>query len=209
MQLFLTRLSQYLNASLSRRQQLVALRTAFATPKHAALDFRVFNNASSDRVIVEWDLSPRGAGNDDAGDDDSGDGVGPEQHLVAVQAAFCDLRHADIAADDLLVRFVERRAGAGACVGRPLNLRVPFTLCVCADLPSETNRTGTGVDDDRRPLRGGWGAGRPAKTVGRSRRDISRAQRWRRGRGRRLARWWSGSLDLSWLKLISICNEFR
>ena len=96
-QLFLTHLSEHLNASVSRRQQLGTLRSAFTKPEHASLDFRIFSNESADRVIVEWDL----AGHDD-------EDCESLERLVVVQAAYRYPRD-DLAADDLLARLVERK----------------------------------------------------------------------------------------------------
>lgn len=105
LQLFLTRLTTYLNAFVSRRQELAALRTHYSTSQHAALDFRIFASGASDRIVVEWNLSP------DADEIESS-----VERLVVVQMAFNDLRSDRVGAGrgTLLARYVERSPESGA-----------------------------------------------------------------------------------------------
>lgn len=106
--LFLSRLSTLLNATLSRRRQFLALRTTYSCEEFAALDLRVFNNESSDRAVVEWDLATV-----EGGDEQDSDNIARDR-LVVVQLAFRDLASEALELlDDVLVRCVSRSPESG------------------------------------------------------------------------------------------------
>jgi hypothetical protein len=116
-QLFLTRLTVYLNAHLSRREQLISLRAAYSLSSFTSLDFRLFASESNDRIIVEWDLpSPS---------EEDEDEQGRMERIVVVQMAFLDLRRSLLATSrsegmggSLLVRYVERKPAGGEFSGQ-------------------------------------------------------------------------------------------
>ena len=108
-------MTTYLNAHVSRRQQLLALRDAYSTSTHAKLDLRVFSSEPSDRVIVEWDLEALSTHGRRRSDYDEDDDEGVER-MIIVQLAFLDLRTDRIDASGggtILVRYVEKRPGTG------------------------------------------------------------------------------------------------
>lgn len=104
-QLFLTRLTTYLNAFVSRRQGLADLRAYHSSSQHAALDFRIFASEASDRIIVEWNLPTT----EEERESDL-------ERLVVVQMAFDDLRSDRLGEGHgtLLARHLERSAKSGA-----------------------------------------------------------------------------------------------
>lgn len=128
-QLFLSRLSTLLNATLSRRRQFLALRTTYSCEEFAALDLRVFNSESSDRAVVEWDLATV-----EGGDEQDSDNIARDR-LVVVQLAFRDLATEALELlDDVLVRCVSRSPESGAFHALISSLNVS-TLSQSAHLP--------------------------------------------------------------------------
>ncbi|GAA5848383.1 hypothetical protein JCM8547_004498 [Rhodosporidiobolus lusitaniae] len=123
LELFLSHLTAYLNAYVSRREQLVALRTAYSldSPSSSVAslrNFRLFASESCDRIMVEWTLLPpgrtgkrEGSAQEEEEEEDEEDG---ETRSVVVQIAFHDLkveRFEQIGGKNgasLLVRLVEK-----------------------------------------------------------------------------------------------------
>ncbi|GAA5885338.1 hypothetical protein JCM6882_009576 [Rhodosporidiobolus microsporus] len=120
LELFLSNLEIYLDAYVSRREQLAALRAAFSPAEPSlsstALNFRLFSSEACDRVMVEW-IVPRkrqpvkgGEDDDEREDEDEAD----VEQSIMVQVAFHDLRierFEEIGEKDgasLLVRYGER-----------------------------------------------------------------------------------------------------
>lgn len=115
-QLFLTRLLVFLNAHLSRREQLISLRSAYSLSNFTSMDFRIFASESNDRIVVEWDLAS-------PSEEDEEDEEGRTERIVVVQMAFLDLRRSLLATQrsdgmggSLLVRYVERKPASGEFV---------------------------------------------------------------------------------------------
>ncbi|ORY72208.1 hypothetical protein BCR35DRAFT_354448 [Leucosporidium creatinivorum] len=111
--LFLTRLLVFLNAHLSRREQLISLRSAYSLSNFTSMDFRIFASESNDRIVVEWDLAS-------PSEEDEEDEEGRTERIVVVQMAFLDLRRSLLATQrsdgmggSLLVRYVERKPASG------------------------------------------------------------------------------------------------
>ncbi|GAA6004533.1 hypothetical protein JCM10207_000921 [Rhodosporidiobolus poonsookiae] len=168
MDLFLTQLTPYLNAHISRREQLNSLRSTFSSASHPSLKLRIFSSESCDRIMVEWNLpSPRSSTEKGRGEQDSEEEeeeeAGP-MRSVMVQIAFHDLRlerFEPFEGEDgasLLVRCMEKepdeltprqtvlQALADKAVGGSLDGGKTVEQVVRA-LVEETTRTGWTADD--------------------------------------------------------------
>ncbi|GAA5968094.1 hypothetical protein JCM11641_003728 [Rhodosporidiobolus odoratus] len=127
LELFLSHLTAQINAFVSRREQLVALQSAYSPDTYQSLHFRVFSSEPCDRVVVEWRLSAPNHKvkevDDDSEDEEDleedGEGTKPSRTVV-VQVALHDLRtdrFETVEADEvasLLVRYVETRPSPAA-----------------------------------------------------------------------------------------------
>ncbi|GAA5823001.1 hypothetical protein JCM11251_004453 [Rhodosporidiobolus azoricus] len=127
LELFLSHLQVYLTAFVSRREQLVALRSAFSPKPPSAspvFDFRLFASEPCDRFFLEWNIASAREqakrDDDDDDDDDEEDGEEVQEKVlksVVVQVAFHDLRIERFEEIDgekgasLLVRYSEKHPG--------------------------------------------------------------------------------------------------
>ncbi|BGP30019.1 hypothetical protein JCM10296v2_001771 [Rhodotorula toruloides] len=106
LELFLTRLTPYLNAFVSRREQLVSLLAAHSTSSHPSLHFRIFASEPCDRIVIEWQLPSTSLQEDEEVDEG-------KKRIVA-QVAGRDLRaerfaeRAEGEEVSLLVRYIEQ-----------------------------------------------------------------------------------------------------
>ncbi|GAA6037191.1 hypothetical protein JCM8097_008779 [Rhodosporidiobolus ruineniae] len=121
LELFLSQLTAYLNAYVSRREQLVSLRSAYSSPSFSALDFRIFASEPCDRIMVEWRIprerAPKRDEEDGEGGEEDEDEDDASRRSMVVQIAFHDLlierfeRIRDEDGASLLARHVEQVPG--------------------------------------------------------------------------------------------------